>query len=113
MIVHPQTGLTLKHEPDERVLARFGDGSKKDHDEEVLKLEEAFKTVELDPLSKLLFHLSNSNVAFVGAYDTKNNKIYLYPLVPWTDAGYTTENFELNRTNKEIVGELLSSYAQK
>ncbi len=112
--LEPSKDFTLVHKPDERELASFGDGAYSEYRDNVSRLEKSFETVQIDPLSKLLFELSNDNVAFVGVYDEVTNRLYLHPLVPWIGNDlYDTKDFALNSINKEIVNSMLSDYAKK
>lgn len=88
----------LKYDPEsKRGFPTFPDDPS--HREFVKILDDKSKTIQIDETSKKMFELSNDNVAFTGAYDLENNKIYLYPLKPWKGK-YETADFTLSEENK-------------
>lgn len=87
----------LKYDPEnKRGFPNFKDD--KLHRDFVKELTDLSKTVTIDETSKKMFELSNENVAFTGVYDKRNNKIYLYPLKPWTKH-YETAEFKPSEEN--------------
>lgn len=101
--------LPLLHEKRERVPSQFKGGIVNKR-AEIAKFERLSNSIEIDEFSKKIFELSNKNVAFVGVYDESTNKLYLHPLVPWTDH-YSTNAFEIVKEDEDILNSIIDKQA--
>ncbi len=103
--------LPLVHDNRERMLSRLKGGISNKR-AEINKLERNSNSIEMDEFSQKVFELSNKNVAFVGVYDLSANKLYLHPLVPWTEQ-YSTNAFELVKEDEDILNLIIDNQASQ